>query len=97
MFLVSNFYGICGIMEVAIGVLRGMGYSFVTMITSLLGSCGLRIVWVNTVFAAVGTTRSLYICYPITWGVTGLVLLVCFFVMRPKAYAKAQLAASGKE
>lgn len=89
MFVVSNFYGICGIMEVAVGVLRGMGYSFVTMITSLLGSCGLRIVWVNTVFAAVGTTQSLYACYPITWGITGLVLLVCFFVLRPGAYAKA--------
>jgi len=89
MSLVSNFYSICGVMEVAIGALRGMGYSFVTMITTLLGSCGLRIVWVGTVFAAVGSAQSLYVCYPITWGVTGLVLLVCFFILRPRAYAKA--------
>ena len=92
MMLVSNFYGVCGIMEVAIGVLRGMGYSFVTMITSLLGSCGLRILWVNTVFAAVGTAQSLFVCYPITWGITGLAQLACFFILRKKAYAKALAA-----
>ena len=96
MFLISNFYGICGVMEVAIGVLRGMGYSFVTMITTLLGSCGLRIVWVGTVFAAAGSAQSLYVCYPITWGVTGLVLLVCFSILRPRAYAKAIIPKEGE-
>lgn len=88
MLLVSNFYGVCGIMEVAIGVLRGLGYSFVPMITSLLGSCGLRIVWVATVFAAVGTPQSLFVCYPITWLVTGLAQFICLLYLRPKAYAK---------
>ena len=88
MFLVGNFYGVCGIMEVAVGVLRGLGYSLAPMITSLVGTCVFRIVWVATIFAAVGTPQSLYACYPITWLVTGLVHFLCFFVLRPRAYAK---------
>lgn len=82
------FYGLCGLMEVIIGVLRGLGHSLVTMVAALLGSCGLRIFWVATVFAAVGTPQSLYVCYPITWAITAAVLLLCFLVIRPKDYAK---------
>ena len=97
MFLISNFYGIFGIVEVANGVLRGMGYSMVTMITSLIGVCGLRIVWVSTVFAAVGTAQSLYACYPVTWIITGLALWVCFFILRPRTYTKAIAQAKENE
>ncbi len=88
MLLVSNFYGVCGIMEVAVGVLRGLGYSFAPMITSLVGTCAFRIGWVATIFAAVGTPQSLYACYPITWLITGLAQFIFFLCMRPKTYAK---------
>jgi Na+-driven multidrug efflux pump len=71
-------------------VLRAMGYSTVTLITTMLGSCGLRLVWVATVFPLFQTPRSLYTCYPITWGVTALVQMVCFFVLRPRTYAKVR-------
>ena len=47
--------------------LRGMGRSLSSMIISLLGVCGIRIVWIYTVFAAFGTLWSLYISYPISW------------------------------
>ena len=90
MLWISSFYGVCGIMEVFIGVLRGLGYSTVTMITTLLGSCGFRLLWVATVFPTFGTPRSLFLCYPISWAITGMVLMVCFFILRPKTYAKIQ-------
>jgi len=88
MFLITNFFGVCGIIEVATGALRGLGYILAPMLTSLVGSCGLRIVWVATVFAAVGTPESLYICYPITWLLTGLMQVICFLILRPRAYAR---------
>ena len=88
MLWISSFYGVCGIMEVFTGVLRAMGYSTVTLITTMLGSCGLRLVWVATVFPLFQTPQSLFVCYPITWGVTALVQMVCFFILRPRTYAK---------
>lgn len=43
-------YALCGIMEVLVGALRGIGYSFMPMIVSLVGACGLRLLWIATVF-----------------------------------------------
>ena len=92
MLWISNFYGLCGFMEVTIGVLRGLGYSLAPTISSLVGSCGLRILWVATVFQRIQTPQSLFVCYPITWLATGLILLTCFLFLRPRAYAKARQA-----
>lgn len=44
-------YFLCGTMEVMVGGQRGMGMSIVPMITSLVGSCLLRVIWVMTIFA----------------------------------------------
>ena len=96
MLMIGSMYGILGVVSVFSGTLRSMGHSTATMGITLLGTCGLRIVWVNTVFAAVGTSKSLYMCYPLTWAVTGLGLMVYFLIVRPRAYAKALAAASGK-
>ena len=60
-------YGILGYMNVASGVLRGMGASIINMITSIVGVCGIRILWIMTAFKAIGTFRSLYYCYPLSW------------------------------
>ena len=97
MLMIGSMYGILGVVSVFSGVLRSMGHSTATMCITLLGTCGLRIVWVNTVFAAVGTSQSLYICYPLTWAVTGLTLMAWFLVVRPRAYAKVLAAVSEKE
>lgn len=45
MVYVCGTYFLCGVMEVLVGSLRGMGYSVTPMIVSLLGACGLRLVW----------------------------------------------------
>lgn len=47
---ICSIYALCGMMDVMVGMLRGMGYSVVPMIVSLLGACGLRLVWLATVF-----------------------------------------------
>jgi len=93
MLYVSCFYGVCGIMESSLGVLRGLGHAILPMIISLIGTCGLRVLWVFTVFAAVGTPQSLFLCYPLTWGLVGLTFVICFLVIRPKAYAEIRAQA----
>lgn len=65
-------YCICGLMEVAVGGSRGMGRSVIPMILSLLGACGLRVVWIYTVFSWNHSIEILYMSYPVTWTVTGL-------------------------
>lgn len=74
-------YFLCGIMDVLSGTLRGMGASVVPMIVTILGACGLRIVWVMTVFERHKTIGTLFLVFPVSWIVTIAVLAVCFFVI----------------
>ena len=83
-------YFICGIMDTLVGVLRGIGYSVVPMVVSLVGACGLRLVWVAVIFPVYHTASCLYISYPISWLVTGAVHLIFFLCVRKRAYAKVE-------
>ncbi len=80
-------YCLCGMMDVMVGTLRGVGYSIMPMIVSLTGACIFRVVWIMTVFAANLTLDILYVSYPISWAVTFSVHLLCyFFVARKKLH-----------
>lgn len=74
-------YCLCGMMDVMVGGLRGMGYSIMPMIVSLTGACLFRVVWIYTVFQQHRTLECLYISYPISWALTFLVHLLCFAVV----------------
>lgn len=69
--IVCRFYFLCGIMDTVCGAIRGFGRSVLPMVTSLVGACFLRIVWVMTVFAAFPEAWVLYISYPLSWLLTG--------------------------
>jgi len=77
-------YMFCGLMEVSSGALRGMGRSFVSMITAIVGVCGIRITWIYTIFAIYDTPQSLYISYPISWAVTFIAQIIVFFAVFKK-------------
>ena len=78
-------YCLCGLMEVVVGTLRGVGYSIMPMIVSLTGACVFRVVWIMTVFAANPTLDVLYVSYPISWTLTFGTHLLCYFLIaRPK-------------
>lgn len=74
-------YFLCGLMEVLAGMLRGCGNSVTPMIISMLGACGLRIVWIMTIFQTYRTLPSLYLSYPVSWIVTALAQLICFILV----------------
>ena len=86
--MVVTLYWLCGMMEVNSGLLRGLGYSMMPMLVTLVGTCGLRIGWVFTVFQHFRTPESLFLCLPISWVVTGLTHLLCFLLVRKKVYAR---------
>ena len=54
------------------------------MIVSLAGACGLRIAWIVTIFAADPTLRTLYLSYPISWGVTFAIHMACYLMAGEK-------------
>ena len=77
-------YFLCGLMDVTVGSLRGIGYSILPMIVSLIGACGLRLLWVATIFRMHPSTNVLFMSYPITWFVTFAAHLICFSIALKK-------------
>lgn len=72
----------CGIMNVYPGLTRGMGYSIMPMLSTLVGACLMRIVWLATVFTWHPTEIVLFACYPVTWALAGLGQVGIFFYAR---------------
>ncbi len=82
--IISTTYFLCGIMDVLVGALRGMGSPWMPMIVSILGVCGVRMLWIFTVFRFLHTPESLYISYTISWIITAIVHYICYRKVRKK-------------
>lgn len=80
---VCGTYALCGMMDVMVGILRGMGYSIMPMIVSLIGACGLRILWIFTFFRMEFFHKPMYLyaTYPVSWAVTFSIHVVCFIIV----------------
>lgn len=74
--VILSLYFLCGLMETIVGATRGMGESLKPMIVSILGVCGIRILWIFTIFKIYQTPFSLYISYPVSWFITLLLQLI---------------------
>lgn len=77
-------YFLCGIMDLFPGALRGMGYSTVPMILSILGTVGVRIIWIFCFFPYHRTLYFLFISYPTSWLITIIMQVCCYFYVRKK-------------
>ena len=87
---ISKVYFLCGIMDVLVGALRGIGYSVLPMVVSLLGACGLRLLWIATVFQIpeFHKVEVVYLSYAITWIITAGVNFLCYVIVRKKVTRK---------
>ncbi|MBQ3600818.1 MAG: MATE family efflux transporter [Lachnospiraceae bacterium] len=77
-------YLVCGQMEVILGVIRGLGYSIMPTIVSLIGACGLRILWIATIFKMMPSLEMLFITYPISWLITTVAHFICYTIVTKK-------------
>lgn len=86
MSLVCTMYCTCGLMDCIVGSIRGMQYAVTPTIVSMLGACGLRLLWIFTGFQTpeFHTEFWLFMSYPGSWIITFLVHLICYFFMRRK-------------
>ncbi len=82
-------YFLLALMEVAGGIVRGLGCSITSTVVSLVGSCLLRVVWLTTVFEWIFAKyndpllaqKTVYLSYPISWSLTALIHFVCVLVV----------------
>ncbi len=90
LFYITFLYFLCGILDVATGVMRGIGSSLAPMIMSVLGVCVLRLVWIYFIFnpmpldPAIMPQRAatLFIIYPISWAITFIAETTAYFIVR---------------
>ena len=77
-------YFLCGIMDLFPGALRGMGYSSVPMILSVIGTVGMRILWIFVFFPLHRSLYFLFISYPASWLATIVMQVICYYFVRKK-------------
>lgn len=84
MAVICTTYFLCGIMDVLVGSIRGLGYAIMPMIVSLMGACVFRIIWIYTIFQWNRSLHTLYISYPISWALTAFVHVICFLIVKKR-------------
>ena len=79
-------YFVCGLMDVSTGALRGLGASMTPMLISVFGVCGVRILWIYTIFQIpqFHTPQCLYLSYLISWVVTFVFQTAAFIIIYKK-------------
>lgn len=84
--IVAVTYVLCGFMDSCVGTLRGIGYSVLPMVVTLVGACILRLVWISLLFhnPAYHTVDVIYWSYPVSWVVTASVHFLCIIITMRK-------------
>ena len=83
---ISTCYCLCGIMDVMVGALRGLGKSVLPMIVSLMGACVFRLIWIYTIFQIerFHIIDTVYVSYAISWILTASVHILCYIIIRKR-------------
>ncbi len=75
-----------GTYEISGGVLRGLGHSMAPASLTVLGSVCFRIFWLYTVFRWQHSFSMLMSVYPVSWVLTGTMVLTAYFIITRKEY-----------
>ncbi len=70
--------------DVTGSALRGMGRSLLPAVITVLGSVVFRLFWIWAVFPGWSTLASLLAVYPISWVLTGCMMVVYYFYIRQR-------------
>lgn len=81
-------YFMCGLMDLFPGALRGMGYSAVPMLLSVIGTVGTRVIWIYLIFPKHRALDVLFISYPASWFVTIILQVICYYFVRKRVKKK---------
>lgn len=90
LYILMTTYFLCSLMDVSGCQIRGMGKSVEPMIITLLGACGLRVLWLYTGFPLRPELWNLYLSYPLSWGITFIALFISFFIFEKRIKKMSQ-------
>lgn len=82
--LIMPFYITCSLQDVAAGQIRGLGRSTEPMLVSLIGTCGVRLLWIFVFLPMNRTLMNLFIAYPLSWAITFVAQAVLYAVLKKK-------------
>lgn len=74
--------------EVSAAAMRGMGKSMTPTVITIFGTCVLRLAWVFLVLPHYHDFRHLMMVYPLSWVVTGIMMLVLYRIKWQKVKTK---------
>lgn len=86
-------YFLCGVMDLMSNSMRGMGYSLLPMIITLIGTCVFRILWVYLVFPLNPVYKNVILSYPISWLITATISVLVFILLFRRKKKRAELSA----
>ena len=76
------YYFLWTAIEVFTGILRGMGDALIPVIITGIGICVFRILWIILLFPVFHTVRGLTACYPASWAITAVAMLIYYLIKR---------------
>lgn len=76
--------------EVMSGYLRGFGISLVPALLTMLGVCGVRILWVATAFPRHRSFQTILLAYPLSLAATAVLILAALLVYHPSHKTKGE-------
>ena len=87
---ILSFEVLNGAIDIISGAMRGYGESMVPAIITLIGICGVRIIWLYTYFAAHPSFKTLIMAYPVSWIITLIVMVAVYLYMKEHGLGKTQ-------
>lgn len=88
--LVIPFYVFCSLQDVTASQIRGMGKSVEPMIISLVGVCGVRLMWIFAILPEGHSLIDIYWAYPISWIAAFVALFVLYLVLKVRLMNKVK-------
>lgn len=94
----SSFYVMSHLEGLYGSAIRALGKSTLPMIVSVVGICGVRVLWINTVFVWIRHPLTIFLAYGASWTVTFIVQAILYRRLQKKIGAEweAQKVALGK-
>ena len=77
------FEPMCSLYEIPAGVLRGTGHSLYPALSTIIGTCCFRIIWIFTIFNQYYNLKILYISFPVSWLLTTILIIIGFIAIKP--------------
>ncbi len=75
-----------GTYEISGGCIRGMNRSLIPALISVFGTCAFRLIYVFTILPHHHTFETLVLVYPISWILTGTLMISSYFIIRRRAF-----------